>query len=107
MGKDLQKLTKFGSGLDVAARGNQVNFDGPGKRTRGRLRGGNSVVAKLDGDLASFRCPQCGRKTTWSGYAADAFRAPIELCCSHCDAETFFDHVDVPGRQVSVSNEAR
>ena len=33
--------------------------------------------AKLDGDQAIFKCVACGKKTTWAGYTADAFSAPL------------------------------
>jgi len=61
----------------------------------------SNTTAALDGDEARFRCRVCERTTTWTGYTPDAFRAPLELKCSHCGAETFFTEVVNPGRLVA------
>ncbi len=62
-----------------------------------------ATTAALDGDEARFRCRVCDRTTTWTGYTPDAFRAPLELKCAHCGAETFFTEVVNPGLLVACA----
>jgi hypothetical protein len=63
----------------------------------------SKATATLDGDEATFLCPHCRKKTTWPGYTADAFRAPLELTCAHCDEQTFFNRIVEPGRRLTVA----